>query len=65
MPLRGRCWTPGTLLAASQIRPVYYFLYVVFCLPAVALLAGAGLAALGWPVNTATLALIVALALPG
>lgn len=55
---------PVTLLAVSQIRPIYYFLYVVFCLPAVALLAGSGLAALSAPVRTAALALIVALVLP-
>jgi mannosyltransferase len=55
---------PAILLAVSEIRPIYYFLYVVFCLPAVALLAGAGLAALGWPTRAAVLALIVALVLP-
>jgi len=36
---------PAALLAVSQIRPVYNFRYVVFCLPAVALLAADGL---GW-----------------
>jgi mannosyltransferase len=55
---------PVVLLTVSQVRPIYYFLYVVFCLPAVALLAGAGLSALGWPVRIAVLALIVTLALP-
>jgi mannosyltransferase len=37
---------------------------VVFCLPAVALLAGAGLAVLGWVWRGAALALFVALATP-
>ena len=37
---------PAMLLAASEIKPVYNFRYLVFCLPAAALLAGAGLAAL-------------------
>jgi hypothetical protein len=37
---------PAMLLAASEIMPVYNFRYLVFCLPATAVLAGAGLAAL-------------------
>ena len=37
---------PAMLLAVSEIKPVYTFRYLVFCLPAAALLAGAGLAAL-------------------
>src|SRR5215469_7846007 len=44
---------PAMLLAVSEIKPVYNFRYLVFCLPAVALLAGAGLAALT-PGRTAT-----------
>jgi mannosyltransferase len=55
---------PVMLLAVSQINPVYSLQYVTFCLPAVALLAGAGLAALSWPWRTTVLALIAALALP-
>jgi mannosyltransferase len=55
---------PLALLAASELRPIYNSRYIVFCLPAVALLAGAGLAALGWAVRAAVLALIVLLALP-
>src|SRR5215831_11413432 len=55
---------PATLLAVSQIRPIYNLLYVVFCFPAVALLVGAGLAALGWPGRAAVLALILALVMP-
>lgn len=38
---------PALLLTASQIKPMYVIRYVVFCLPAVALLAGAGIAVLG------------------
>ena len=55
---------PLALVAVSEIKPVYTFRYVVFCLPAVALLAGAGLAALGLALRAAALALVVALALP-
>lgn len=55
---------PLTLLAASAAMPVYNFRYVTFCLPAVALLAGAGLAASGWALRAPAAALIVALALP-
>ncbi|HEY7143112.1 MAG TPA: glycosyltransferase family 39 protein [Streptosporangiaceae bacterium] len=36
---------PGLLLAASQATPLYTLRYVVFCLPAVALLAGTALSA--------------------
>jgi len=60
-----RCETPpGMLLAASEITPVYVGRYLTYCLPAVALLAGAGLAALRWPVRAAALALVVALVAP-
>jgi mannosyltransferase len=56
---------PGALMVASQIEPVYSFRYVIFCLPAVALLAGAGLAALGQQfLRAAALTLLVALAAP-
>ena len=55
---------PLALITVSQITPVYSFRYVVFCLPAVALLAGAGLAVLGWVWRAAALALLVALATP-
>ena len=55
---------PLALITVSQITPVYSFRYVVFCLPAAALLAGAGLAALGWLWRAAALALLVALATP-
>ncbi|MBO0818362.1 MAG: hypothetical protein J2P30_24780, partial [Actinobacteria bacterium] len=55
---------PAALVAASAIKPVYYFPYVVFCLPAVALLAGCGLAALGGPARAAALVLVAALTAP-
>jgi mannosyltransferase len=55
---------PAALFVGSLFLPVYYFLYVVFCAPAVALLAGAGLAALGPRVRLGGLILIAALALP-
>ncbi len=55
---------PATLLLVSQLKPVYSGRYVVFCLPAAALLAGAGLAALSWPARAAAFALLIALVLP-
>jgi mannosyltransferase len=55
---------PSALMAASQIEPVYSFRYVIFCLPAVALLAGAGLAALGQLLRAVALALLMVLAAP-
>src|SRR5262249_13873601 len=38
---------PVVMLVVSQAMPVYNFRYVLFCVPALALLAGLGLAALG------------------
>jgi mannosyltransferase len=55
---------PLILVAASEIKPVYFSRYITFCLPAVALLAGAGLAALRLPVRAGALALVVALVMP-
>lgn len=55
---------PAALLAVSQIMPVYYGRYITFCLPAAALLAGFGLAALRQPVRAGALALAVVLAAP-
>jgi mannosyltransferase len=55
---------PAALFTASAFLPVYYFLYVVFCVPAVALLAGAGLAAAGPLPRLAGLVLIAVLAFP-
>jgi mannosyltransferase len=56
---------PVVLLAASAVHPVYSLRYIVFCAPAAALLAGAGLASLGWAGGAVGLALIVLVALPG
>jgi mannosyltransferase len=55
---------PALLLAASLIQPVYLFRYILFCIPAVALLGGAALAALGPAVGPAALVLIILLGLP-
>jgi mannosyltransferase len=55
----------AVLLAASAAHPVYSLRYIMFCAPAAALLAGAGLAALGWAGGAVGLALIVLVALPG
>ncbi len=55
---------PLLLLALSEAMPVYNGRYVTYCLPAVALLAGTGLAALRWPARAAALSLLVALCLP-
>jgi mannosyltransferase len=55
---------PAALLVAAEFKPVYEFMYVEYCLPAVALLVGAGIAALGWPLRFAALGLVVALGLP-
>jgi mannosyltransferase len=55
---------PAVLLAASMIKPVYYLPYVIFCLPAVALAGGCGLAALGWPARAAAAVLLAALITP-
>ncbi len=52
------------IVVSSLFAPVFVFRYVLFCIPAVALLVGAGLAALGWRAGTAALAIVVALALP-
>lgn len=56
---------PAVLFTVSQVHPVYTFRYIVFCIPAVALLAGAGLAALGRAAGPAVLVLIVLLGMPG
>ncbi|HEY2126608.1 MAG TPA: glycosyltransferase family 39 protein [Streptosporangiaceae bacterium] len=55
---------PALLIAGSQLQPVYTFRYIVFCEPAVALLIGAGLAALGRVAGPIALALIVLAGLP-
>jgi mannosyltransferase len=53
------------LLGASLIQPVYTFRYILFCIPAVALLAGAALASLGQPAGAVALALVLLAGLPG
>ncbi|MEP7023663.1 MAG: glycosyltransferase family 39 protein [Actinomycetota bacterium] len=55
---------PAALLAASLIQPVYIFRYILFCVPAVALLAGAGLAALGPAAGAVALVLVLLAGLP-
>ena len=55
---------PVLLILASEIKPVYVARYVVFCLPALALLAGAGLAALGRYWRIAALSVLALLTLP-
>lgn len=55
---------PALLWIASEVKPVFYARYLVFCLPAVALLAGAGLAALAGWARLAAFGLIVAMVLP-
>lgn len=54
----------GILLAVSPLRPVFTFRYIVFCIPALALLAGAAVASLGRVTGAGALALIVVLGLP-
>jgi mannosyltransferase len=56
---------PAVLLGASLVQPVYTFRYILFCIPAVALLAGAALASLGRPAGSVALALILLAGLPG
>jgi len=55
---------PAILLIASLATPVYTLRYVLLCIPAIALLAGAGLASLGWVAGTAALAVIAVLGVP-
>jgi mannosyltransferase len=54
----------GLLIAVSWVHPLYTFRYIVFCIPAAALLIGAGLAAAGRVAGPVALALLVVLALP-
>jgi mannosyltransferase len=44
---------PAILLIAAQFKPVYELRYLEYCLPAVALLVGAGIASVGWPLRFA------------
>jgi mannosyltransferase len=55
---------PAILISVSLIQPVYTLRYVLFCLPAAAIIGGASLAALGRWVGPAALALVVVLAVP-
>lgn len=55
---------PVVLFAVSAVKPVYYLPYVLFCLPAGALLGGAFLAGLSWPARAAAAALAAALIVP-
>ena len=50
---------PAILLTASLIHPVYIFRYIVYCIPAAALLIGAALAALGRYAGPVALVVIV------
>jgi mannosyltransferase len=54
---------PAILLIGSAISPVYNFRYILFCVPAAALLGGAGLAALGRVGGTAALIVVAVLSL--
>jgi mannosyltransferase len=55
---------PAILLIGSLITPLYTLRYVLLCLPAIALLVGAGLSSIGWVVGTAGLVVIAVLAWP-
>ncbi len=55
---------PAILLIGSLITPLYTLRYVLLCMPAIALLAGAGLAALGWVAGPAALVVIAVLGVP-
>lgn len=55
---------PAVLLIVSEFKPVYELMYMEYCLPAVALLVGAGLSAIGWPLRLGALSLVVILGLP-
>jgi mannosyltransferase len=50
---------PAILLTASLVHPVYTFRYIVYCIPAAALLIGAAVAALGRYAGPAALVLIL------
>lgn len=54
---------PAILLTGSLITPMYTFRYILFCIPAVALLGGTALASLGRFVGPAAFVVIVLLGL--
>jgi mannosyltransferase len=55
---------PVILLVGSLVTPLYTFRYVLLCIPAIALLAGAALASLGWVAGAAALVVIALLGVP-
>jgi hypothetical protein len=55
---------PALLLVISEVKPFYVYRYVVFCLPALALLTAAGLSVLGRLPCIACIAVIALFALP-
>jgi mannosyltransferase len=52
---------PAILLIGSLVTPLYTLRYVLLCLPAIALLVGAALSALGWVAGAAALVVIAVL----
>jgi mannosyltransferase len=54
---------PAILLIGSAVTPVYNFRYILFCVPAAALLGGAGIASLGRIGGTAALVVVAILGL--
>ncbi len=67
LPALGLPWLlvpPAALLSLSLIEPVYTFRYILFCIPASALLGGAALAATGRVAGTIALVLVVLAGLP-
>lgn len=55
---------PILLLAASYATPVYALRYVLYCLPAAALLGGVALDALGWVAGAVALGVIIYAGIP-
>lgn len=55
---------PAILLIGSLVTPLYTLRYVLLCLPAIALLVGAALSALGWVAGPAALVVIALLGVP-
>ncbi len=55
---------PAVLLIGSAIHPLYSYRYIAFCIPALALLAGTALAALGRVAGAAGLIVILLVGLP-
>ncbi len=55
---------PALLMAGSVVHPLYAFRYVAYCVPALALLAGAALDRLRWWLMVPVLAVLVTAGLP-